>query len=189
MLLLECHEWVSESRSVVSESLWCHGLYSPWNSPGQNTGVGSHSLLQEIFPTQGSNPGLPHCRQILYQLSHQGSPIPSSADFPNPEIELGSPALQVDSLPAELPGTPGVPWLSFRDVQPLLSLPSSEVLEGNQRAQLCSGAHAWCLSVMAKLEKEMATHSTVLAWRIPGTGSLVGCRLWGHTESDTTEVT
>ena len=39
------------------------------------------------------------------------------------------------------------------------------------------------------LEKEMATHSSVLAWRIPGTGSLVGCRLWGCTESDTTEVT
>ena len=51
-----------------------HGLYRPWNSPGQNTGVGSHSLLQGIFPTQGSNPGLPHCRQILYQLSHKGSP-------------------------------------------------------------------------------------------------------------------
>ena len=39
------------------------------------------------------------------------------------------------------------------------------------------------------LEKEMATHSSVLAWRIPGTGSLVGCRLWGRTESDTTEAT
>ena len=39
------------------------------------------------------------------------------------------------------------------------------------------------------LEKEMATHSSVLAWRIPGMGSLVGCRLWGHTESDTTDVT
>ena len=47
--------------------------YSPWNSPGQNTGVGSFSLLQGIFPTQESNPGLPHCRQILYQLSHKGS--------------------------------------------------------------------------------------------------------------------
>ena len=47
----------------------------PWNSPGQNTGVGSLSLLQEIFPTQGSNAGLPNCRRILYQLSHQGSPI------------------------------------------------------------------------------------------------------------------
>ena len=58
-------------------SLWLHGLYSPWNSPfhGQNTGVGSLSLLQRIFPTQGSNPGLPHCRQILYQLNYKGSPI------------------------------------------------------------------------------------------------------------------
>ena len=62
----------SESRSVVSDSLRPHGLFfSPWNSPGQNTGVGSLSLLQGIFPTQGSNPGLPHCRQILYQLSHR----------------------------------------------------------------------------------------------------------------------
>ena len=49
-------------------------MYSPWDSPGQNTGVGSLSLLQGIFPTQGLNSGLPHCRQILYQLSHQGSP-------------------------------------------------------------------------------------------------------------------
>ena len=71
-LPLPYHE--SESRSVVSDSLRPHGLYSPRNSPGQNTGVGSLSLLQGIFPIQGSNPGLPHCRQILYQLSHQGSP-------------------------------------------------------------------------------------------------------------------
>ena len=61
----------SESRSVVSDSLHPHGLYSPWNSPGQNTGVGSLSLLQGTVPTQGSNQGLPHYRQILYQLSHQ----------------------------------------------------------------------------------------------------------------------
>ena len=47
---------------------------SPWNSPGQNTGVGGLSLLQRIFSTQGSNPGLPYFRQILYQLSHKGSP-------------------------------------------------------------------------------------------------------------------
>ena len=51
-----------ESLSVVSNSLWSHGLYSPWNSPGQNTTVGSLSLLQGIFPTQGLNTGLPHCR-------------------------------------------------------------------------------------------------------------------------------
>ena len=64
----------SESRSVMSDSLWPRGQYSPWNSPGQKTGVGSLSLLQGIFPTQGSNLGLPHCRQILYQLSHKVSP-------------------------------------------------------------------------------------------------------------------
>ena len=64
----------SESCSVVSNSLQPHGLYSRWNSPGQNTGVGSLSLLQGIFPTQGLNPGLLHCRQILYQLSYHGSP-------------------------------------------------------------------------------------------------------------------
>ena len=50
------------------------GLYSPWNSPGPNNGVGSCSLLQGIFPTPGIEPNLPHCRWILYQLSHQGSP-------------------------------------------------------------------------------------------------------------------
>ena len=55
---------VSESCSVVSDSLRPHGLYSPWNSPGQDTGVGSLSLLQGIFPNQGSNSGLPHGRQI-----------------------------------------------------------------------------------------------------------------------------
>ena len=56
----------SESFSVMSDSLQPHGLYSPWNPPGQNTGVGSLSLLQGIFPTQGSNPGLLHCGQFLY---------------------------------------------------------------------------------------------------------------------------
>ena len=64
----------SESRLVMSNSLWPHRLYRPWSSLGQNTVVGSLSLLQGIFPTQGSNPGLLHCRQILYQLSHRGSP-------------------------------------------------------------------------------------------------------------------
>ena len=82
-----CHFWggwnkerenESESHSVVSNSLWPHGLYSTWNSPGQNTGVGGLSLLrgssQPRDQIQGSNPGLPHCRWIFNQLSHQGSP-------------------------------------------------------------------------------------------------------------------
>ena len=66
------------SHLVVSDSFRPHGLQPtrllyPWDSPGKNTGVGCHFLLQQIFPTQGSNPGLPHCRQTLYHLSHQGS--------------------------------------------------------------------------------------------------------------------
>ena len=64
----------SESCSVVSDPWRPHALYSPCNSLDQNTGVGSLFLLQGIFPTQGSNPGLWHCRRILYQLSHKGSP-------------------------------------------------------------------------------------------------------------------
>ena len=76
--------------------------------------------------TQGSNPGLPHCRQILYQLSHKGSPqilewvaIPSPGDLPDSGIEPRSPALQADSLPTELSGKPKriltgliIPWIS-----------------------------------------------------------------------------
>ena len=64
----------SESCSVMSDSLQPHGLHTPWNFPGQNTGVGTRSLLQGILPIQWLNPGLPHCRQILYQLSYQGRP-------------------------------------------------------------------------------------------------------------------
>ena len=65
---------VKEKFAQLCPTLRPHGLHSPWNSPGQNTGVGSLSLLQGIFPTQGLNPGLPHCRQILYQLSHTNTP-------------------------------------------------------------------------------------------------------------------
>ena len=109
-----------KSCSVMSHSLLPHGLYSPWNPPGNNTGVGSLSLLQRTFPTQESNPDLSkwqadslpaeprrkpknigvgslsllqqifptqesnwdllHCRQILYQLSYQGSSKPITKD-------------------------------------------------------------------------------------------------------------
>ena len=67
------------SRSIMSVSLRPCGLLPttplcPWNSPGKNARVGSHSILQEIFPNKGWNPGLLDCRQILYHLSHQGSP-------------------------------------------------------------------------------------------------------------------
>ena len=66
----------SVSHSVISDSWWLHGLQHtrllcPWGSPGKNTGVGSHSILQRIFPTQGLNPGLPHCNLILYRMSYR----------------------------------------------------------------------------------------------------------------------
>ena len=69
---------INKCRSVMSDSLRPHRLQPtrflrPWDFPGNNTGVGCHFLLQEIFPTQGSNPGLPRCRQTLYSLSHRGS--------------------------------------------------------------------------------------------------------------------
>ena len=69
----------SVSHPVVSDSLWPRGLQParllcPWDSPGKNTGVGGHALLQGIFPTQRSNPGLLHCRQTLYRLSHREVP-------------------------------------------------------------------------------------------------------------------
>ena len=72
-----CHEVMGKwSHSVMSNSLWPHGLqptrlFCPWDFPGRNTGVGCHFLLQGIFLTQGLNPGLLHCTQMLYCLSHQ----------------------------------------------------------------------------------------------------------------------
>ena len=63
-------KWVPQSCLTLCDPM---DYTVPWNSPYQNTGVCSLSLLQGIFPFQGSNPGLPHCRQILYQLSHKGT--------------------------------------------------------------------------------------------------------------------
>ena len=95
--------WVSSSHQVakVLEFQPHHQSFQwtlriLWNSPGQDTGVGSLSLLQGIFPTQGSNLGLLHCRQILYQLNHQGSPrilecvaYPFSSGFSQPRNRTG----------------------------------------------------------------------------------------------------
>ena len=72
-LMHSLYLWIVNSESRCRVWLFVT-TYSPWVSLGQNTGVGSLSLLQRIFPTQGSNPGLLHCGWILYQLSHNGSP-------------------------------------------------------------------------------------------------------------------
>ena len=122
-----------------------------------------------IFPIQGLNPGLPHCRWIPYQSEPLGKPKNTG---------VGSLAL--------LQGI----FLTQELNQSLLHCG-----EGNGNS-LHGVAKSWTrLSDFTfpfhfhALEKEMATHSSVLAWRILGTGSLVGCCLWGHTESDMTEVT
>ena len=86
-----CRQLLCVSQAVMSESLWYHGLQPtrllcPWHFPGKNTGVGFHFLLQRIFPTQGSNPCLLHCRQILSCLSHQGSP--ADGDYINENRRL-----------------------------------------------------------------------------------------------------
>ena len=85
----------SEGESLSHVRL-CHPMnyivYSSWNSPGQNRGVGSLSLLQGIFTTQESNWGLLHCRRILYQLSYQNSPLISC------ESESKSRSVLSDSL-------------------------------------------------------------------------------------------
>ena len=94
-------EWpmaIQINSSLRSEVEWKWKWFScVWNSPGQNTGVGSLSLLQGVFPTQGSNPGLPHCRWILYQLSHKASPrilewvpYPFSKGFSQPRNWTGT---------------------------------------------------------------------------------------------------
>ena len=92
---------------IASDPLWPHALWPtrllrPWGFSSKNARVGCHAFIQEIFPTQGSNPGLPHCRQILYHLSHQGSPrmlewvaYPFSRELPKPGVEPWSPALQI----------------------------------------------------------------------------------------------
>ena len=99
-------------------TLRAHGLHSPWNSAGQNTGVGSGSLLQGIVPIQGLNPSLPCCRQILHQLSHQGSPS------------------------------------------------GKESTCHYRKFRRCS-FNPWGGKIL--LEKEMATHSSMLTWKIPWT--------------------
>ena len=107
------NESESESCSVLSNSLRLQKLYSPQNSPGQNIGVCSLSLLHGTFPTQGSNSGLSHCWQSLYQLNHRGSPrilewiaCLFSRGSSWSRYQTGSPALQEESLSTELSGKP-----------------------------------------------------------------------------------
>ena len=99
-------------------------------SPGQKTGVSSLSLPQGLFPTQGSNPDLPHCRRILYQLTLKGSPrilewvayrFSSGSSQPRDQAQVSS--LQADASPAEAPGKPEVHIKGVISVDPDFCLP------------------------------------------------------------------
>ena len=129
----------------MCDSLRPHGLYSPWNSPGQNTGMGSLSLLQGIFPTQRLNPGLSPYRRILYQLSHNRSPrilewvaytFSRGSSRPRNRTRIFCIAGRFFTNCA-MREAPGPCWLSILHIV-----------------------------VCICLEKEMATHSSILAWRI-----------------------
>ena len=112
-ILSQPHSRENESRSVLSDTLRPHGLHSPWNSPGQSTGVGTLSFSkgssQPRDPAQVSSiSGGFFTRWATREAQEywSGWPILSPADHPNPRIEPRSPALQVDSLLAEIPGKP-----------------------------------------------------------------------------------
>ena len=100
----------SESQPVVSDALQPHGPYSPWNSPGQNTGV----FFSRVMSHPRDRTLVSHIAGGFFtswatreaQISWSGYPILSPADLPNPGIEPGSPAFQANSLPTELSGKP-----------------------------------------------------------------------------------
>ena len=104
----------SESHSVMSDSLQPHGLYRPWNSPGQNTGVFCSLLQGSSQPKDQTQVSYIAGRFFTSWATREaqeywsGEPIPSPGDLPHPGIEPGSPAWQADSLPAELPRKPNI---------------------------------------------------------------------------------
>ena len=178
-------------------------LLCPWDSPGKNTGVGCHFLLQEIFPTQGSNPGLPHCGQTLYHLSHQGSSLMDSVNvnWMNGWVSKCSQGFCCD------PSS----WVLQKWVQepptthPHCSITHLLILKLHLSFQMVlvvknPPANAedirdavWILGWEDSLEKEMATYSSILAWRTPWTeepGRLqsMGSHRVGHNWSDLAHI-
>ena len=132
-------------------------LLCPWDFPGKNTGAGSHSILQGIFPTQGSNWGLLNCRQILYHLSHWGSPLYGIFIF----ISINHYLHQYC-----------VSCFKF----------------GRIPFSLVSCVCNWQRALFKVYIKKWHPTPVFLPGESCGWRSLVGCRLWGRTELDTTEA-
>ena len=165
--------------------LWPHELYSSWNSPGQNTGVSSLSFLQRVFPTQGSKPGLLHCRWILYQLSQKGSPrilewvaYPFSSRSSQPTNQTGVSCIA---------GGFFTNWaVREAHIRPLLVLtwgfPGGSAVKNLPAVQELQEIQVWSLGQEDPLEKGMATHSSILAWRIPWTEKPAGIQsMWSQS--------
>ena len=166
----------------MSDPLQHHGLYSPWNSLGQNTGVGSCSHLQGIFPTQGVNPGFLHCRRILHQLSHQGSTritgvsSLSLLQHISPTQELNWGLLHCRWILYQLSYQGSPDWHfshCLYTVRPSLVAQMVKNLPAKQEIWV------WSLGWEDPLEKEMATHSSILAWKIPWTEEPDGLQSMG----------
>ena len=131
------------------------------DSPGKNTGVGCYALLQRIFPTQGLNPGFPHCKWIPYLLSHQGS-----------RMRLIY-TLSDQSEKAMAPHSSTLAWKNTLDRGAWWAAVHGVAKSWTQLSNFTFTFH------FHALEKEMATHSSVLAWRIPGTGEPGGLSSMG----------
>ena len=117
-------EKVKEKVTQSCLTLWLHELHSPGNSPGQNTEMGSFTLLQGIFPTQELNPGLLHCRQIIYQLSYQGSPCARKAGVKNQSPGIPWQWLGLGAFTAEGAGL--IPGWGTKDPPNLVARPKKE---------------------------------------------------------------
>ena len=148
-----CRVWLFATPLVCGH----HALpHPPWDSPGKNIGLGSHSLLQGIFPTQGSNSGILDCRWILYHLSHhlkakglsKGSPLKTLTFKPGRLQSRGSQRVRYN-------------WAT--------SLSLSLVVQMVNNLPAMQETRVQSLGQEDPLEKKMATHSSILAWRIPRT--------------------
>ena len=161
----------------MSDSLWPYGLYSAWNSPGQNTGVGSLSLLQGIFPTQRSNSGLPHRRQFLLPAEPQRKPKNTG---------VGSLSL-LQGIFLTQESTWGL--LHCRRILYQLRYEEAQVVKNRLPMQETREMWVWSMGWEDLLEEVMATHFSILAWRILWTEEPSWPQSMGHKELDTTEVT
>ena len=177
----------------MSNSLRPHGLNNLWNSPVQNTGVGSLSFLQGIFPTQRSNLGLLHCRQILCQLSHKGNPrilewirYPFSSGSSQPRNRTWVFCIAgrffsnwgIREAPnSNMPFTKKIFFKFYLLPYYNSWLPVAQLVK-NLPSMLETYVHS--LGWEDPLEKGKATHSIILAWKIPWTVQYMGSQRVRH---------